>query len=59
MHEDSVCTVKSFNVEVVVWPLSLLALALVVIVDHDLIWLPSSQVKNKGYIAHGIALPSS
>ena len=47
MREGSFYTVNSFSVEVMVWPLSLLALALVVDVASNLNQLPPSQVNTR------------
>ena len=47
MREGSVYTVSSFGVEIVVWPLSLLALALVVDVVNNSNQLPPSQVNTR------------
>ena len=47
MCEGSVYTVSSFGVEVLVWPLSLLTLALVVDVVNKSNQLPPSQVNMR------------
>ena len=47
MHEGSVYTVSSFGVEIMVWPLSFLALALVVDVVNNSNQLPPPQVNTR------------
>ena len=47
MREGSVYIVSSFGVEIVVWPLSLLTLALVVDVVNNSNQLPPSQVNMR------------
>ena len=47
MREGSVYTVSNFGVEIVVWPLSLLALALVIDVVNNSNQLPPSQVNTR------------
>ena len=47
MHEGSVYIVSNFGVEIMVWPLSLLALALVVDVVNNSNLLPLSQVNTR------------